>query len=96
MATLLSLMYSYQPNKKKPERSNLTDDRGHGKLALLEQIGLIAAQIIRCELVRRLSEVLGESRYRSQVTARCTIGIITTLDSSSILLRKWITGKLSL
>jgi len=67
-------------DKEEPERRNLTDHRVHGELALLEQVRLITAQVVRTELVRRLCEVLGECRNRPQIAAGCTIGVITTLE----------------
>ncbi len=41
----------------------------HGQLACLQQIGLIAAQMLQTKLVWRLAEVAGEIFDRAQVVA---------------------------
>src|ERR1019366_2577862 len=50
------------------------------ELKLREQIGLVAAQMIRTELVRRLVEVLREPLDETQITPRCACRVVTTLE----------------
>src|ERR1019366_2137336 len=50
------------------------------ELKLREQIGLVAAQMIRTELVRRLVEVLGEPLDETQITPRCAGRVVATLE----------------
>jgi hypothetical protein len=41
---------------------------------------LVAAKVVRSELVRRLSEMGSERRHRPHVAVGCTIRVITMLE----------------
>src|SRR5438270_11206838 len=67
-------------NEEEAQRSNTSDHRIYAKLAVFEQVCLIAAEIIRSELVRRLSEMFGEFCHRAEIAAGCTIGVVAPLS----------------
>jgi hypothetical protein len=47
------------------------------QLPLLQQVGLIGAQMLRSKLVRRLAEVLGEPLDETQIVPDRRVGVIT-------------------
>jgi hypothetical protein len=48
------------------------------QLPLLQQVGLIGAQMLRSKLVRRLAEVLGEPLDETQIVPDRRVGITYT------------------
>jgi len=68
------------PDEKASQSGDVVDDTARCQLAFLEQVYLVAAQLVEPKLVWRFAEVLGELGHRSQVMAGCMIGIVTSLE----------------
>src|ERR1019366_9236562 len=63
-----------------PQCGHVVFDASRTELELPEQVGLVAAQIIRTELVRRLAEVLCEPFDETQITPRRAGRVVATLE----------------
>src|SRR5665213_2767357 len=67
-------------HEEEPQCGHVVFDASRAELEFPEQVGLVAAQIIRTELVRRLAEVLCEPLDEAHVTARRLCGIVAALE----------------
>ena len=67
-------------HEEEPQCGHVVLDASRAELELPEQIGLVAAQMIRTKLVRRLVEVLGEPLDKAQIAPRCAGRVVTTLE----------------
>src|ERR1035438_2852224 len=67
-------------HEEEPQCPHGVFDASRTELELPEQGGLVAAQIIRTELVRRLAEVLCESFDETQITPRRAGRVVATLE----------------
>jgi len=76
---LAELMATQRAHEEEPQCGHVVLDRSRAELELREQIGLVAAQMIRTELVRRLVEVLGEPFDETQITPRRAGRVVATL-----------------
>ena len=77
---LTELMAMKRAHEEEPQCGHVVLDAPRAELKLSEQIGLVAAQMIRTELVRRLVEVLGEPLDETQITPRCADRVVATLE----------------
>jgi hypothetical protein len=59
---------------------NLAYDGPDGQLPLLEQTGLIEAQVLQSKLVRRFGKVAGELFERAQILSGCRIRVVAALE----------------
>ena len=55
-------------------------DRAHAHLPLLQQVRLVAANLIEAKLIRRTIEVLGELLDRVQIVVDGGSSVVTTLE----------------
>src|SRR5215469_5409278 len=62
------------------QRRNVVFHRSGAEFSLLEQIALVAANMIRTELVRRLAEVLREPLHEAHIVADRTCRIVAPLE----------------
>ena len=77
---LAELVAVQRAHEEESQCGHVVLDRSRAELSLLEQIGLVAAQMIRTELVRRLAEVLGEPLDEAQIVPDRACGVVTTLE----------------
>jgi hypothetical protein len=67
-------------NKEKPQSGNAVYRSAGCYFALLEQVGLIASQLIRPELIRGLAKMASERSHVLQVLVGCDLRIVATLE----------------
>ena len=67
-------------HEEEPQCGHVVLDGSRAELELPEQIGLVAAQMIRTELVRRLVEVLCEPLDETQIAPRRAGRVVATLE----------------
>src|ERR1035438_4188557 len=77
---LAELMTMKRANVEEPQCGHVVLDRSRAELEFPEQVGLVAAQLIRTKLVRRLSKVLGEPLDETQITPRRAGRVVATLE----------------
>ena len=77
---LAELMATERAHEEEPQCGHVVLDRSRAEFSFPEQIGLVAAQMIRTELVRRLAEVLCEPLDETQIAPRRACGVVTTLE----------------
>src|SRR5450631_1235653 len=77
---LAELMTMKRAHVEEPQCGHVLLDASRTELELPEQISLVAAQIIRTELVRRLAEVLCEPLDEAQITPRRAGRVVATLE----------------
>src|ERR1035438_8501814 len=77
---LAELMAVKRAHEEEPQCGHVVFDASRTELELPEQVGLVAAQIIRTELVRRLAEVLCEPFDETQITPRRAGRVVATLE----------------
>jgi hypothetical protein len=77
---LAELMATKRADEEEPQCGHVVLYGSRAELKLREQIGLVAAQMIRTELVRRLVEVFGEPLNETQITPRCAGRVVATLE----------------
>src|SRR5207249_11876350 len=67
-------------NKEEPQSGHTVYRRTGCHLALSEQVGLIASQLIRPELIRGLAKMVSERSNVLQVLAGCDLRIVAALE----------------
>jgi hypothetical protein len=67
-------------NKEEPQSGHAVHRSAGCYLALLEQIGLIASQLIRPELIGRLAKMASERSHVLQVLAGGDLRVVATLE----------------
>ena len=77
---LAELMAMQRAHEEEPQCGHVVFDASRAELELPEQIGLVAAQMIRTKLIRRLVEVLGEPLDKAQIAPRRTGRVVATLE----------------
>ena len=77
---LAELMAMKRTHEEEPQCGHVVLDASRAELKLREQIGLVGAQMIRTELVRRLVEVLCEPLDETQITPRRAGRVVATLE----------------
>ena len=73
-------MATKRAHVEEPQCGHVVLDASRAELEFPEQVGLIAAQIIGTELVRRLAEVLCKPLHEAHVSAPRACGIVATLE----------------
>jgi len=77
---LAELVALERAHEEETQYGNLAYDGPDGQLPLLEQIGLIGAQMLQSKLVRRLVKVAGELFDRPDIVPGCRISIVAALE----------------
>jgi hypothetical protein len=77
LAELVAAKGAYE---EEPQCGHVVLHRSRAEFTLPEEIGLVAAQIIRTKLVRRLAEVLCEPLNETQIAARSACRVVATLE----------------
>jgi hypothetical protein len=67
-------------DEEKPQCTDSLVDGVRGQLSFTEQVGLILADVLWAQGVRRPMEVAGEILYRHEVRPYGTLGVISTLE----------------
>src|SRR6516162_2166703 len=74
------LMSLERLNKEEPQCGHTVHRCAGCHFALLQQVGLIASQLIRPELIRGLAKMAGERSHVLQVLASCDLRIVAALE----------------
>src|SRR6266571_976463 len=77
---LAELMPLKRLDEEEPQRCYTVHSSAGCYFALLEQVGLIASQLIRPELIRGLAKMASERNHVLQVLARRDLGVVAALE----------------
>ena len=78
---LAELMPMQSAHEEEPQCRDAVLDRSRAELPLLEQIRLVAAQMLQAKLVGGLAKVFCELLHEAQIVANGGLGVVTTLES---------------
>jgi hypothetical protein len=67
-------------DEEEPQRCYTVHGSAGCYFALLEQVGLIASQLIRPELIRGLAKMASERSHVLQVLSRRDLGVVAALE----------------
>jgi hypothetical protein len=67
-------------DEEEPQSGHTVHRSAGCHLALLQQLGLIASQLIRPELIWGLAEMASEGSYVLQILAGCDLRIVAALE----------------
>jgi hypothetical protein len=67
-------------DEEEPQRCHTVHGSAGCYFALLEQVCLIASQLIRPELIRGLAKMASEGSHVLQVLASCDLGVVAALE----------------